>query len=228
MLEVGADPPASADGVTGRTSLDEQCLARRDRGLRNDAGGVEPNLLRCQVATPRVHVADGHRQYLEITKGGIVRPFAGAVVADQDFVAVLAEAAAALAELVADEADILDPAGNETPPRSHTECFGMGLEALGRIPLRIDGDRQEENIAPDEVAQCLLSLRQASSDERANILAGRIDETDDDDLLMDQVIVEIQLLAVLIDHRHVGKIVAPPTCGMAGRHQRRADDGRQQ
>src|SRR5262249_22572055 len=155
-IEVGADAVTAADGVAAGAELGEHGRAglpalhhvarivghgtgRRGGGnaaARRAAGGKVVPLL----APFRIHGRDGADELLVVARGVSPLPLAGGAVAEHDVVAVIDELGTAVAELVADGLDVLRQTGQEQPAGAGVKGLGVLLEALRRIPLRLDAN----------------------------------------------------------------------------------------
>src|SRR5262249_2033726 len=125
-----------------------------------------------------------------------------------------AQAPAPFAELVVDRPYVLRFAGDESPSRTGAKRLGIVLEPLRRIALGIDRHRDEEEIAAHLLAELVLHLPQSHRGDRANVLAARIDEVDDDDLAFEEIVVKAHRLSILRDHRQVGEVAFPPMAAL--------------
>ena len=74
---------------------------------------------------------------------------------------MIAKVGPAVAELVADQLNVLRQAGKEQPAGAGVEGVGVLLQALRGIVFRIDTDGIKEDIAPDAVTE----LRGIRTDE---------------------------------------------------------------
>src|SRR6185369_10332801 len=81
------------------------------------------------------------------------------------------------------------------------------LHPRGRVSLRIDGHRYEENVAADAVAKRFLNLLHVAIHRRTHRSATGEESVDYDSLAFEHVGVEAHLLAVLIDQLDVSKVL---------------------
>src|SRR5262249_7356613 len=102
-------------------------------GGRRGAGHVlEPPLW--------LHRLDGPHEMVEVAQGIFPLPLAGGAVAEHDVVAVITEIWAAVAELVADQLNVLRQSGPEQPTRTRAEGIGIGFQGLRRAAFGLDAD----------------------------------------------------------------------------------------
>ncbi len=118
-----------------------------------------------------LHIRDDR---LKVGEQRRARPVAGFLVAQHQIVAMLGQLAAAFAELEADVLHVLRLAGEEQPAVAGLESVGVDLEHLRRIVHRVHGDRVDEHVAPDRLAEPPLHLRQPRRGQRADVVAGEI------------------------------------------------------
>ena len=112
-----------------------------------------------------------------------------------------------LAEFVADRIDVLHRTGQEEPSRPRPILFGILLQYLGRIILRIQADRIDEDRATYAVAKAPLNLRQLRRRQWAGFLAFIVHEVDQHFLVLDQVIIKHNRLPLMGDEGHIGDVV---------------------
>src|SRR5262249_10342765 len=134
------------------------------------------------IAPFRIHALDRDDEAVEVAEEVVALPLAFALVAEHDLVAMFGQARAPLAELVVDRPYVLRLSRHEEPSRAGAEGFGILVEPLRRIVLGIDRHGDEEEVAADLLAELFFNLRQSRGGDRADVLAARIDEVDDDGL----------------------------------------------
>src|SRR5262249_61079074 len=93
---------------------------------------------------------------------------------------------------------------------------GVVFEDGRRVVFGIDGDRIEEDIAADAVAEQALHLGEARRLERARVLAGRGNQIDGDRFSFEGMVVKAYRWSVLMGQRGVREEVGCPTCGRRG------------
>ena len=212
--EIRPDPVAAADGVAAGADLDEQRLARRTLqfvGLDDFAAMLGNGRA---LGPARIHLVEHGDEALHVAHQRVALPLVGCSVAQQNVVAMLAEKPAAFAEPLADLVDVFRNAGEKQPAGTGAERLGVLLHLVGGVVHRIDADRIEEDVLADAVAKSILQLRHSRRRDRADIPAAREQEADDEDLVLDQVVIEVEDLAVLGDDRDVGHIVLAPAGGL--------------
>src|SRR5260370_5290243 len=84
--------------------------------------------------------------------------------------------------------------------------FRKSLQVLGSILFRAQAYGVKEDVMADTVMQNLLYLGQMAGDDRAGVAATREHELDYHFLVLDQIVVKVDLLAVLGDELHVGQM----------------------
>src|SRR5712691_9637986 len=170
--------------------------------------GVAPD--RRHALVPVHEVEDRRGEKPRVVHRRVPHPLARRILADHQRrlvpVAVRGIGQRSQPELLADELDVLVLAGEEQPTRPGVELRCVRLEHLGRVVLRIDADRIEEDVLADAVAEDPLHLRELRRLERAAGAAVRVDEVDDDCLVLEQVVVETNNLSVLRGQGNVGKV----------------------
>src|SRR5215469_6396558 len=224
VAQVGSDAIPDADRVAGRAYSFEQDLTRLIVGHYVSFYIQFFTLRGMDLVQPhRIHLANGYDQTVEIAEHRSPLPIPYRIVAEHDFVAVIAQiAVAAVAEFVIDGSDVRHFSGQKQPTRSDVESVGKCLHPLRRIVFWIDRHGNEEEVASDCTIKLVLQLRHLGCRERTEILATRVDEADDDDLAFNDVVIKIQCSAVLVDYGHVGEVVrSPPVawplgCGLRG------------
>src|SRR5258708_39573404 len=108
---------------------------------------------------------------------------------------MLAQRPALVAERGVDQSDITWLSGQKQPSWPSGECFGKTFEPFWRNALRIDGQRNQENIATYALAQLLLHLRNPRRRERADVRTVPIDDADQHSLAIDFLVIQCQRLA---------------------------------
>src|SRR5215467_15518474 len=219
VAQVGSDAIPNADRVAGRAYSFEQDLTRPVVGhyvffyiqlfALREMDLVQPH---------RIHLANGYDQTVEIAENRSPLPVPYRIIAEHDFVAMIAQIpVAAVAELAVDDPDVRQLSGQKQPTRSDVECVGERLQPLRRIVFWIDRHGNKEEVASNRTIELILDLRHFGCGERTEILATCIDEADDDDLPFNHVVIKIQSSPVLVDHRQVGEVVrAPPVAWSLG------------
>src|SRR5207302_1322765 len=124
------------------------------------------------------------------------------------------------AEAAAQQLNIIGLTSQKKPTRTHMKLFRVGFERPGRVLLRLDSDRVEEDVAPKAVAEKLLHLHQIRRDVRADPLALRVHKTDDHNLVADQVVEEAHPFAFVRREDDVGEITRAD--GLARGRERRS------
>src|SRR5947199_7779977 len=84
--------------------------------------------------------------------------------------------------------------------------LGKLLEILWTVFFRTQGDRVKENVATDATLQNPLHFSQMVRDHRTDILATGEHELDDHTLILDKIVVEVNLPAILGNKFHVGQV----------------------
>src|SRR5215831_1433730 len=212
VAQVGPDAIPDADRMAGRAHPPEQGLARLigyyevfDIRPLFTLGGMD------LVQPHRIHLANGYDQTVEIAVHRSPLPVPYCIIAEHDFVAMLAQIpVAAVAKLVIDGSDVGRLSGQKQPARSDVEGVGERLHPLRCIVFRIDRHGNEEEVAPDGTIKLICELRHSGRGERTEVLATRIDEAHNYDLAFDHVVIKIQRSPILVDHRHVGEVVRSP------------------
>ena len=88
--------------------------------------------------------------------------------------------------------------------------LGKSLQIARGIFLGTEADRVKENVTTDAAIQHLLNLNQVMSNHRADVLAACEHKLDDYALVLDEIFVEVDLLALLCDQFNIGKVT--PSC----------------
>jgi hypothetical protein len=96
-----------------------------------------------------------------------------------------------------DGLDLVDVAGQELPARQLGAVhLREGVERLGAVLLRLDGDRVHEGVVADATLEPLLNPLQVRGHGGADALAVGVHHVDDGDLAAHQVVVEAELPAL--------------------------------
>ena len=99
-------------------------------------------------------------------------------------------------ELLADLVDLRLVSGQELPRAAvDAEALGIVVQHLASVVLGIDGDRVEEHVVADALAEQVVHGGHARRLHRAHVGAAREDEVHRDDLALDDVVEEAKLLA---------------------------------
>jgi len=103
--------------------------------------------------------------------------------------------------------DVAGVASEETPAGTGVPRIAVGSDCVEVIFFRLQRDRVHEDIPADLIAENLLYFRQIGRDQRTDFVALSVEEIEGDDLALDQVIVEIDLFALMRDQGDVRKIL---------------------
>src|SRR5215510_2425666 len=109
-------------------------------------------------------------------------------------------------EAAVDRFYVLPLAGEKEPAGSGTEFVGIFLHHGRGIARRVGGDRDQPDIVAETITQEILYLRERMVDDRAGVLAVRVEKVDQDDLVLEDVRKEATLLSILRNHRKVGEV----------------------
>src|SRR5262245_2393255 len=108
--------------MAGRAHFYVQGLPGRS-GKRHDVFAFRR---RAHLLAPlRIHGPDRHDDTLKVTENVVPLPLAGRIIAEYDFVAVLAQATHSLAELAVDRPNIRQLSGQKRPARSSVKSLGI-------------------------------------------------------------------------------------------------------
>jgi hypothetical protein len=102
-------------------------------------------------------------------------------------------------DALADLLDVRRFACEEGPTRSGVPTFPVVPDYIHGIFLRLQCDRVHKELPADLVTEQLLDFRQVGRDHRADFVALRVKEVEADDLVLDQVIVEADFIALVRD-----------------------------
>jgi hypothetical protein len=159
-------------------------------------------------------VADQDRQEARVVESAVAHPLAGGFIADQDVgrmaVTIIGIGSFPQAQLLADQFDVFLFAGEKSPARAGMVFFRESLQLFRRVVLRINADGIKKDILAHAVAQHLLYLGQARGFQRADVETMGVEELNGHDLAFEQIVIELDLLAVLGGQRDVGKVVGSP------------------
>ena len=122
-------------------------------------------------------------------------------------------------QLFADQFDIRFGSGQKQPAGTGMILLCIGLQRGRSVALRIDAERVKPDIAPEMVAQNLGHLCHACGLERTGVAAFGVHQVDDDAFAFQQVVVEVNGLAVLGRERHVGEVIGAPRGGGSERNR---------
>ena len=150
-----------------------------------------------------------------VFEGRALHPPARALIADDhaDIVVVGAvlDFFGVQAELFAKQGNVRLFTRQKCPARF--ESFFVLIEGFGRIVVRINGDRVKENIRAQTIPQDCLHPHELCRFQWANVRAVGVDKVDRHDFIFDQVIAEVNRLAVVGYQRNIGEIVRTPRRG---------------
>src|SRR6266498_363104 len=137
-------------------------------------------------------------------KGFLPQP--GSLVADDDDRAVVVSGLDVLPNLVQSQVDILFLAGEKVPSGFSMKPFRILFEPRRRIRVWIHTDRDEKDVFADALRESRLDLFHGTVHERAYAGARGKERVDDHHLALQQVAVELHLLAVLVKQHDIGEI----------------------
>lgn len=103
---------------------------------------------------------------------------------------MLGDPLSALSQFVTHSLHIRRLSSQEQPARPGAECIRVFFEFLRRVVIRINADRNKENVTPDDVTQLFFQLRKACGNNGANVPARGINETQDYDLAFQHIVIE--------------------------------------
>src|SRR5262245_3505824 len=101
------------------------------------------------------------------------------------------------AELAPEQLDVFGVASQKQPTRFRSMHLGILIEHIGSVMFWFEGDRIHEDIATYPFPKFSLNLPQVRCDSQANSLAIRVHEVNNHNLVLDQIIVEPDLFAVV-------------------------------
>ena len=139
-------------------------------------------------------------------------------IADHHIRPMQRQGAGFLAQLAADDVDILARSGQEDPALVDVKALGKGGQLFGRVIFRVQRDRDEEHVPPHAFAQPFIDLRHPRGGKRAEVGATGVEEVDHDDAILQHIVEKGHFLALGGDQGQVGEILRIARFRPGGQH----------